>query len=271
MQIKEISSSQNSWFKSFRLLLEKNRKRKEARKIIVEGFKEIEMAIKADISLDYLIIEENTSEQQISQIIQNTENLECYSLSADLFRSLTIRKTGDSILACFSYPELNFSLEDINSNGRYIVVEGVEKPGNLGAILRTAESTGISAVIVCDAKADVFHPQVIRNSLGCSFLVKTVEAESLEVLEVLKRKGVNIFTTFMEDSEALYNCHLSSNCAIVLGTEHSGVSEIWRNQGQNVNIPMQGEIDSMNVSIAASIFMYESLRQRLTSSINIGN
>ncbi len=269
MQKKEISSSQNSWFKSFRLLLEKNRKRKEARKIIVEGFKEIEMAIKANIPLEYIIVEDNISEQQISQIVSYSEKLECYYLSSDLFRSLTVRKTGDTILACFSYPELNFSLEEINNAGRYIIVEGVEKPGNLGAILRTAESTGITAVIVCDVKADVYHPQVIRNSLGCSFLVKTIEAESIEVLEVLKRKGISIFTTFMEDSAGLYSYNLSSNCAIVLGTEHSGVSEIWRNQGQNINIPMQGEIDSMNVSIAASIFMYESLRQRITSSINI--
>ena len=159
------------------------------------------------------------------------------------------------------------SLNDISNKGSYIVLEGIEKPGNLGAILRTAESTGITAVIICDVKVDIYHPQVIRNSLGCSFLVKTIEAESTEVLNVLKDKGLNIFTTYMEDSVSLFECDLRSNCVIVLGTEHSGVSEIWRNQGQNINIPMQGEIDSMNVSVASSIFMYESLRQRLSSSI----
>lgn len=268
MYIKEIGSTQNPWYKSFRTLLEKNRKRKEAKKVIVEGYKEVEMALKANLSIDFVVVENGTAGNQWSQFTHEFKAIDCYSLTPELFRSLTIRKTGESILACFSYPDTNFSLDDINADGTYIVVEGVEKPGNLGAILRTAESTGITAVIICDVKADVYHPQVVRNSLGCSFLVRTVEAESLEVLKVLKEKGLNIFTTFMEDSIALYDCDLKSNCAIVLGTEHSGVSELWRNQGQNVNIPMQGKIDSMNVSIASSIFMYESLRQRLTSSIN---
>ncbi len=267
MFVKEIGSSQNSWYRSFRALIEKNRKRKEAKKIIVEGFKEIEMAIKADLTLDYLVIENGTTQNQLTQISIDITKLDCYSLTPELFRSLTVRQSGVSILACFSYPESNFSLNDISKKGSYIVVEGIEKPGNLGAILRTAESTGITAVIICDVKVDIYHPQVIRNSLGCSFLVKTIEAESTEVLNILKDKGLSIFTTYMEDSVSLFECDLRSNCVIVLGTEHSGVSEIWRNQGQNINIPMQGEIDSMNVSVASSIFMYESLRQRLSSSI----
>jgi len=132
----------------------------------------------------------------------------------------------------------------------------------LGAVLRTAEAVNLDGVLICDSRIDAFHPVVIRNSLGCSFRVPVTQCTSIEAIEALKNKQIQIFTTFMDGSISAYHADFTQGTALVVGTEHEGVSDQWRGVGQNINLPMLGVIDSLNVSVAAAVLMYEAIRQR---------
>jgi TrmH family RNA methyltransferase len=144
-----------------------------------------------------------------------------------------------------------------------LVAEAVEKPGNLGAILRTADASKMDAIIVCDELLDVFHPNVIRNSLGCVFTVPVIVCSSDDAIDMLKKKNIQIFSTFMDESISLFDANLTGGVALVVGAEHQGLSASWRNVGQNINIPMLGFVDSLNVSVASAVLMYEARRQRV--------
>jgi TrmH family RNA methyltransferase len=144
-----------------------------------------------------------------------------------------------------------------------LILEGVEKPGNLGAILRTADAAGIDAVIICDPQTDFYNPNVIRSSIGCVFTKQLASATSAETIEWLRQKKVNIYCTYLQASKPYHTIDYTKPSAIVMGTESTGLSEIWvENSNANIIIPMQGKIDSMNVSTAAAVVVFEAKRQR---------
>ncbi len=160
----------------------------------------------------------------------------------------------------------NFSLQNIifeNKNPLILVAEGIEKPGNIGAILRTADAAKVDAVFIANPKSDLYNSNIIRSSIGCIFTNQIAVATSEEMIVFLKEKNINIFTTTLQNSNEYHKENYTKSAAIVVGTEATGVSEIWReNNIQNINIPMQGKIDSMNVSVAAAIVIFEAKRQR---------
>ena len=145
-----------------------------------------------------------------------------------------------------------------------LVIEGVEKPGNLGAILRTADAAGLSAVIVCDPQADLYNPNVVRASLGCVFTVPLAVCSSKEAVGWLKKNGFQILTTHLHSGAVLYDSvDFKKKTAVAMGTEATGLGPIWlENTHQNILIPMKGEADSLNVSTSAAIIVYEACRQR---------
>jgi TrmH family RNA methyltransferase len=144
-----------------------------------------------------------------------------------------------------------------------LILEGVEKPGNLGAILRTADAAGVDAVIICDPQTDFYNPNVIRSSIGCVFTTQIASADSAETIQWLKQKNTAIYCTYLQASEPYQNVDYLAPCAIVMGTESTGLSDIWiKNSNKNIIIPMQGKIDSMNVSTAAAVVVFEARRQR---------
>ena len=144
-----------------------------------------------------------------------------------------------------------------------IVVEGVEKPGNLGAILRSCEAFGIDGLIVSDGKTDFYNPNVIRSSVGCLFGMNVFQAENEQTLEFLNKNGYHIYTTIMdESSQDLSIRDFRKRSAVLFGTEHSGLSDFWYGKGENTLIPMAGSIDSLNLSNAVAITCYETLRQK---------
>ncbi len=264
--IREISSFQNDWVKRMKLLQEKNRARRKEGVFLVEGINEIKLCIKGG----YQILELGFCQEIITDVVLS-EKLEfdvhsirqLYALSAAVFESLAYRGTVENALAVVAMPQHKLSIDDIDSEGLYFVAESVEKPGNLGAILRTADAANISALIVCDELVDIFHPNVIRNSLGCVFTVPVIICSSQQAIDAFNRKKICIFSTFMEESISLFSADLTGGVALVVGTEHQGLSPVWRNKGQNINIPMLGQVDSLNVSVASAILMYEARRQRL--------
>jgi len=163
-----------------------------------------------------------------------------------------------------SFPPEN-SLEKIklSQNPLIIVLEAVEKPGNLGAILRTADAAGADAILVCDPLTDIFNPNTIRSSLGCVFSVPVVACSSHEAIHWLKSKSIQIFTTYLEASINYLDANYTQPTAIVSGTESTGLSQQWINAAdQNLIIPMLGIADSLNVSVSTAIVLFEALRQR---------
>jgi len=144
-----------------------------------------------------------------------------------------------------------------------MVLEGVEKPGNLGAVLRSADAAGADAVIVCDPLTDLWNPNLIRASIGAVFTVPTVCCSSAEAIAWLKARGIRILTAQLQDSSVYYDADMTGPTAIVMGTEATGLTDPWRQAADaHVLIPMLGRLDSLNVSVSAAILLYEAVRQR---------
>lgn len=170
-------------------------------------------------------------------------------------------------------PQIHIRLENLHlqENALVIITEAIEKPGNLGTILRSADAAGASAVIVCDKCTDIQNPNVVRASIGTLFSIPVVEATSEETIEFLKARNFRILAA-TPHSEKLYNDYdLTGPAAIVVGAEQYGLSEIWLKSGATtpVRIPMLGQCDSLNVSSAATILIYEAVRQRVIANPSI--
>lgn len=268
--IREISSFQNDWVKHVKMLQEKNRARRKEGVFLVEGLNELKLCLAGGYTIrEFAFCKDWISLEKIENWIGHSQsNLgQIYSLSSSVLESLVMRGNVENALAIVELPTIKPSLKDIKSDGLYLLAESVEKPGNLGAILRSADAAAIDAVIICDELVDVFHPTVIRNSLGCIFTVPVIQCTAEQAIEVFGQKKLNVFTTFMNDSVSVFDADLTQGAVIVVGTEHQGVTDQWKHVGQNINIPMLGSVDSLNVSVAASVLMYEARRQRIQKSI----
>ena len=148
-------------------------------------------------------------------------------------------------------------------NPLILVLESIEKPGNIGAMLRTADAAKVDAVFVADAKTDMYNPNIIRSSVGCLFTNQIAVGSSVEIINFLNQNKIAIFGAALQNSEPYYEQDFEQPSAIVVGTEATGLTQIWREAAtQNIIIPMQGKIDSMNVSVAAAILIFEAKRQR---------
>ena len=180
-----------------------------------------------------------------------------------MYNKVAYREGTEGVIA--EVKTRNLTLEDLpaKEDALYVVLESVEKPGNLGAVLRSADACGADAVIVCDPLTDIWNPNLIRNSTGAIFSVPCVACSSQECIDFLKARGVRILTAQLQDSELYYDTDMRPATAIVMGTEATGLTEIWRKAADaHIRIPMLGLLDSLNVSVSAAILLYEAVRQR---------
>lgn len=144
-----------------------------------------------------------------------------------------------------------------------VVLESVEKPGNLGAVLRSADAAGADAVIVCDPLTDLYNPNLIRSSTGAIFSVPCVACTSEECIQFLKDQDIRILTAQLQDSRLYYDTDMTQGTAIVMGTEATGLTDVWRKAADaHIRIPMLGILDSLNVSVSAAVLLFEAVRQR---------
>ena len=151
----------------------------------------------------------------------------------------------------------------LRENPLILVLESVEKPGNLGAVLRTADAADADAVIICDPLTDLYNPNLIRASLGAIFTRQVAAATSGEAIKWLKDNNIKIYTAQLQDSSWYYDTDMTCGTAIVMGTESTGLSDVWRMAADaHVKIPMLGSLDSLNVSVSAAILAFEAVRQR---------
>lgn len=261
--MKEITSIQNSYIKNLLKLQEKSRERKKQGLFLIEGKREISLAIAANYKFEnILFLESFISEHEILHLFN--QNVNRTTISKDVYQKLAYRDSTEGIIAVVKTK--SFALDTIhfkNENPLILVIEGVEKPGNIGALLRTSDAANIDAVFIANPRSDLYNSNIIRSSIGCVFTNQIAIGTSEEIISFLKEKKIDIFATTLQNSNEYHQENYTKPTAIVVGTEAIGLSEIWRSQAtQNIKIPMQGKIDSMNVSVAAAIVIFEAKRQR---------
>lgn len=251
-----IESFQNEKVKNVTKLLADNRFRKKSKVFVVEGQQENERALQYHFEPVEFFVCENIFKGKLPES-------RIHYVSEKVYEKIAYRGSSEGILGIYQTKENLLSSFIPKESATVIIVEGVEKPGNLGAILRSCEAFGIDALIVADGKADFYNPNVIRSSVGCLFGMKVYDAGNDETFEFLQKNKFNIYTTLMDETaEDLYTRDFRERSAVLFGTEHSGLSDFWTGKGKNTLIPMAGSIDSLNLSNAVAITCYESLKQK---------
>lgn len=239
--------------------LRKANQRKKNGLIIVEGFKEIEMALKAGFVLEQLYL----CDELVYKKASNINSDKAIKVTKQVFEKISMRENPDGCLGLFKPKFFDFRSLILNKDPVLLILETVEKPGNLGAILRTAEAAGVSGIILCDAKTDIYNPNVIRASLGAVFLVPTIMTTNQKALDFLKKNKIRIISTLTDSNKPYYKINTKKSVAFVVGAEHEGLSNFWKdNSDEHILIPMFGQIDSLNASVSAAIVVYEAVRQR---------
>lgn len=264
-----IDSAQNARIKATARLRER-RARKQSGLILIDGGREIMRAIEAGVEVvEAFVCRElvRGADATASVVVLENSRVRLIETSEAAYAKLGFGERDEGIVAVARRPEQSLDSLKLPKNPLIAVIEGVEKPGNLGAILRTADAAGIDAVIAADARGDIYGPNAIRASLGAIFTVPVVEATSADALAWLRRSNVKVLTA-TPDAESCYtDVSYADGTAIVLGAEALGVSDIWLGGDcVRVGLPMRGRVDSLNVSTTAAVLFYEALRQRASGS-----
>jgi len=276
----EITSAQNPRIKHLLALQQKSALRREEGLFVVEGRRELEHCIQAGMQVESIFClnpDEVTS--YLSSLIYHlsslnsklsTLNWSLTQVSDFVYSRIAYRGSTEGIIAVIRTPQpltleslLQQKGRGVNGQPLFVVLERVEKPGNLGAILRSADAANATGVIVCDPLTDLFNPNLIRSSIGAVFTVPTVACTSAECISFLKQNGIQILTAQLQDSHLYYDTPMSGPTAIVMGTESTGLTDVWRQAADaHIRIPMLGQLDSLNVSVSAAILLFEAVRQR---------
>lgn len=263
---KTITSTKNPYIKNVALLVHKARERRPQGSFVAEGFREVSMALRNGFEAEALFHDESlTGLEQVEELRQLAREgkPEIISVNRAVFEKIAYRTSVPNVVGLFKMKDRR--LEDIRLKKPplVLVVEHTEKPGNLGAMLRTADAAGVDAVIVCDPQTDVYNPNTIRASLGAVFSLPVVAVSNEAALAWLKQNNIKVMTTSLEASHALYDCDLTTGCALVLGSESAGVTHFWlQNADERIIIPMSGQVDSLNLSASAAVVLFEVVRQR---------
>jgi TrmH family RNA methyltransferase len=261
--MKEITSTQNSYIKNLLKLQDKSRERKKQGLFIVEGKREIELSIKSDYQINTILhIDDLSTEKGMTSYV--SDDIEFIKISKEVYQKIAYRDSTEGIIAIAKTKDLSLkSIQFKNKKPLILVAEGIEKPGNIGALLRTADAANVDAVFIANPKSDMYNPNIIRSSVGCIFTNQIAVGTSQEMITFLKEKNIDIFAATLQNSNEYHKEKYQEASAIIVGTEATGLTDVWReNATQNINIPMQGKIDSMNVSVAAAIVIFEAKRQR---------
>lgn len=281
MKTETITSAQNQKIKTLLALQEKSRTRRETGLFAVEGRRELEHCIDAGfIPKTLFVCREIIPAEDLDRIISKAEEMlrqaedspsreiSVMEVTSALYDKIAYRGGTEGIIAEMEWKERTLGSLALGEKPLIAVLESVEKPGNLGAVLRSADAAGADAVIVCDPLTDLYNPNLIRASIGAVFTTQVVTATSEEAITWLKRKGIRILTAQLQDSQWYYDTDMTGGTAIIMGTESTGLTSIWREAANaHIRIPMLGRLDSLNVSVSAAILLYEAVRQRHSESL----
>lgn len=260
--MKQITSAQNPFIKSLIQLQEKGKSRKQSGTFLIEGQRELELALKGGYELEHLLFyPELVSASQIDELTYGQTPL--IEMSREVFEKLAYRDTTEGIIGVARSKSLELQDLKLSQNPLILIAEAPEKPGNIGALLRTADAAAVDAVIIANPKGDLYNPNIVRSSVGCLFTNQIATGTTAQIIDFLKLRNINCYCATLQNATVYDTQDYTQPTAIVVGTEATGLTRQWRDAAtQNVIIPMQGEIDSMNVSVAAAILIFEAKRQR---------
>ena len=268
MRCETVTSATNAKIRHLLTLQEKSRVRREEGLFVVEGRREFGHCLEAGfipktVFVCDAILTEGDRERLLGAAAKANPDLSVIEIPDHLYAKVAYREGTEGVLAEVCCRDLSLDDLDLGENPLIIVLEAVEKPGNLGAVLRSADAAGADAVIVCDPLTDLYNPNLIRASLGGVFTNRVVAAPSEEVIAWLKSLGIRILTAQLQDSELYYDTPMTGPTALVMGTESTGLTGAWREAADaHIRIPMRGKLDSLNVSVSAAILLFEAVRQR---------
>ena len=260
--IQEITSTSNSKIKKLVALQQKSSERRESALFVVEGRRELKHCLDAGYSVEAFFVLDSAYES-LSREFPQMASGKVFVLSRQVYEKIAYREGTEGIVAEVHAKAL--TLEQLRKEGSplYVVLESVEKPGNLGAVLRSADAAGADGVIICDPLTDLYNPNLIRSSIGGVFTVQSAVCDSASAISWLKARGMKILTAQLQDSSWYYDVDMKGGTAIVIGTEATGLTEQWREAADaHIRIPMLGALDSLNASVSAAILLFEAVRQR---------
>jgi len=262
----KITSIHNPKIKFIYQLKEKSRVRKKEQLFFIEGKREISLAISGEYQLKQVYYCSSIiSPEEVLLITKNYHHsVDIFEISLEVYQKLSHRSTTEGILAIAKAKEISINHLELNKqNPLILVAESPEKPGNIGALLRTADAANVDAVFIANPKTDIYNPNIIRSSVGCVFTNTIATGSTMEIIDFLNSKKINTYSAALQASANYYTQDYTKPTAIVVGTEDKGLTDEWLdNTTQNIKIPMSGVIDSMNVSVAAGILIFEAKRQR---------
>ena len=289
-----ITSPSNPKIKRLLALQQKSSARREAGLFVVEGQRELQHCIDSGFEIDSVFIcpevetaavPENRSYPRLRKREgpasegsgrgpaqpdvfrgwppRNEGQTKVFEVSEEVYAKIAMRESTEGVIAEVRAKERKLEELELPENPLVVVLERVEKPGNLGAVLRSADAAGVDAVLFCDPLTDLWNPNLIRASIGAVFTVPCVACSSAEAIAFLKARGIRILTAQLQDSSLYYDCDMTVGTALVMGTEATGLTDAWRQAADaHIRIPMLGRLDSLNVSVSAAILLFEAVRQR---------
>jgi len=265
VRIESVTSPHNPKIKDLLALQEKSRERRERGVFVVEGVRELEHCINAGFEIDTVFYCPSILGQSSFFAMDRPElsSAKLIELPEALYSKVAYRGGTEGIIAEVKWKDHSLDSLQLGDNPLIAVLESVEKPGNLGAVLRSADAAGADAVIVCNPLTDLYNPNLIRASIGAVFTVPVVCCNSEDAIKWLKNNNIQILTAQLQDSGWYYDLDMKAGTAIVIGTESTGLSDRWRQAADaHVKIPMLGRLDSLNASVSAAILLFEAVRQR---------
>jgi len=267
-RIEQISSGQNPKIKDLVALEEKSRSRHEKGLFVVEGRREIGHCASVGYEMDSVFYCPSILGGEAFDILGARNNpsfagTRWFEVTKEVYSKIAYREGTEGVIAEVSQKKHGLESLKLSENPLIVVLESVEKPGNLGAVLRSADAAGADAVIVCDPLTDLYNPNLIRSSIGAIFTVPCAACSSADCIAWLKKNNIQILTAQLQDSEWYYDTDMKKGTAIVIGTEATGLTDAWREAADaHIKIPMLGRLDSLNASVSAAILLFEAVRQR---------
>jgi TrmH family RNA methyltransferase len=260
-EIQEITSPQNPKIKQI-VKLRTHRTRKSTGLFVIDEAREVTRALACGQPIVAIYYCEDFG-GSLAPFADNVGSAQIYTCPRNVFEKIAYRENPDGILAVARQREVTLGNVVLGPVPLIVIATAIEKPANLGAILRTADGAGADAVVVCDSVTDIYNPNVMRASTGTFFSMNTVVADTPSVLEWLKVKGIRVVCTTPDTEKIYHEVDMTLPTAIVVGSEKDGLPDEWLEaEGEKVRIPMEGVADSLNVSVSAALVLYEAVRQR---------
>jgi TrmH family RNA methyltransferase len=257
----DITSPQNPRLKAAAKLRDR-RDRVSTGRFLIDGLREIRRAIQSGVVIEEAFVREDADLSGLVEQLRQS-GTRVLATATGPFEKLTFGDRDEGIVAVAQAPHRSLASMTLPPNPLIAVLEGIEKPGNIGAVLRTADAAGVSAVILADCVTDLYNPNAIRASLGAIFTVSVCAASTAQALAWLEQQGVPIFAARVDGSADYSSVSYRGPTAILLGSESQGLSAQWSGgKVTNIQLPMHGVVDSLNVSATAAILFYEAARQR---------